>query len=112
MADIIQNSIDGRIAEAIARQDLKDNGFIVYESKRAGYDNVSILLDAQGRIQQLYVCEVKKVPGPGGITRLSNVQKRLKKLCKATHVDHITIRVSEQQIFDWIFKNMPRGGAM
>ena len=122
MTDITKNSIDGRICEAIAKEDLKEElsrraqeisgASQVYDSKRAGYDNVGILLDDQNRIQQLYICEIKKTPGAGGIVKLSQVQTRLKKLCKKTHIDHLTIQVSEQQIVDWIFNNKARGGEM
>ena len=106
MADIIQNRINGIIAERITQEDLESAGFKVFPSKRAGYDNISILTDSSGRIEQAYVVEVKHSSETSPLrVKLSTTQDRLKKLCKKTRLDHLTVHVNQYQIQSWLSRN-------
>ena len=116
MSDIIKNAIDGKLAEQVARAELESQGFMVLPSKRIGFDNVSILLDSQGRIEQLYVCEVKYVNSKTkqSHTRLSKTQARLRNLCRKTRIDHLTYHVNDYQIREFLTKSIidDAGGAI
>lgn len=93
--------IIGNIAQTMAVEDFHRHGFITFESMRAGYDFVGILLDTQKRIVQILFVEVKKVVGPGKV-RISKVQQNFRKICKLTHFDHIIYHVTTDQMEYWL----------
>ena len=92
----------GNLAQTIAQDDFHRHGFITYESMRAGYDFVAILLDTRQRIVQHMFVEVKKTTTAGNARAVSKIQQNFKKICKITHVDHLTYYVTDDQMDYWL----------
>ena len=97
----------GDIAQTMAMEDFQRNGFITYDSMRAGYDFVAILLDTEKRIVQHMFVEIKKIPNAGNVRKLSKVQENFRKLCKLTHVDHLIYYVTSDQMEYWLQSKKP-----
>ena len=92
----------GNLAQTIAQEDFRHHGFITYESMRAGYDFVAILLDTQKRIVQHMFVEVKKTTDPGNSRSVSKIQESFKRICKITRVDHLIYYVTDEQMDYWL----------
>ena len=105
MNKIQNNKRIGTVAETIALSDFENNGFMTFKSLRSGFDFIGLKVDTQNRISQLMIVEVKKIVGPGNVRPLSKVQQSFKRLCKLTHVDHLTYFVTEDQISYWLSQN-------
>ena len=91
-----RNKINGKLAQLYSQQDFINNGFSIWFVGDRGFDFIAY----QTRSNPLwYFVEVKY-----GKSRLSHLQKLVRRCCRKSRVNYFVYRVTQEQLEFWLIE--------